>query len=201
MSGGGGDNKVKESAAHQELARIATEKMILYDDELAPLENLYFDKVDATKSQPQKDFLTGSAAKSTERAFADVENRISGANIERGVDPNSGRFKSDIAEVQRQKADSSGESQALAEITQEDEYVGGLQNIVAMGAGQDTKAQEGITRLAQYGEQKAAADAQQAWNSKVDRLDIAGSVAGAGAWWLNKKKSPSTATDSENRIG
>ena len=182
-----GDDKVKDSEDQKALARIAAEKMQFFDEELAPLQELYFQRNAEAKSPGQKSYLTGRVNQATEQAFGNAANRIRRQSINSRVDPDSGAFKADVANSDINKARSSGESQALAEVTQDDEYVSGLTNVLALGSGKSTEAQEGINRIAQYSQQKAVQDASDNFQSNQDRLAIAGSAAGAGAWWLKNK--------------
>lgn len=185
FKGGGGSNEVEETADQQALAAIAFEKMKLFHSVLEPMENLYMGNVKGLKSDEARDFMTGVSTQNTEKSYGELGDKVKESRLNTGVNPNSEAFKSDIASVHRLKSSASGENQSLADNSQEDEYVQGMDNINAMGVGQSTEAQAGAGRLARISAEKASNDAENDYNSRASRLNTIGSLAGAGAYAYN----------------
>ncbi|ECD5543979.1 hypothetical protein E2D59_26795 [Salmonella enterica subsp. enterica serovar Kokomlemle] len=74
-----------------------------------------------------------------------------------------------------------------AQTSQADKYVAGLQDIVALGAGQKAGALQGYNNLAQTSLNKASADAQSAYSRKQANSSLVGAGLGAAAAFADNK--------------
>ena len=182
----GGDNKVKETADQKMQARIAAEKWQRAEKTLAPLQNLYMGKVAELNVDEAFDAASGVAAQGTLQAFSGA-NEQAQKKLNAQVNPNSGKAVTTIASLNDSLSESTGENSARAKQTTLQDYAIGESNIVAMGQGQSTNAQAGMSRLANASISKAGQDAQNAYNEKVNTANTFGSAAGLAAYSLNNR--------------
>lgn len=178
MTGGGGDNEVKETAEQKELAKIAAEKWGKYQQVYVPMENKYMAKVDAMGEQWQSDSAAGSANQSIQSQFGDATADIQAQAFDAGVNPNSGRFAAKTSEIAGAKASSGAKTETGARIAQEDAYIGGLGNVVKLGQGQSTSAQQGLADVASSSADQAASAARSTYQSQTDTRAMLGTAGG-----------------------
>lgn len=192
--GGGGGGGIKETREEQELARIAGEKWKHYQENYVPIENRYMQEVDKMDTEGAYDFARGASGSATAAAFADPKQRMHEDLTSAGVNPNSGKYKASMSRVADAQGLSSADSMSRSTIDQQDQFVQGVSNISALGRGQATAAQAGLTDVAGTAANKAASDAFSAWNSRSANVNAAGAVFGAGAHALSNRSSAPTAT-------
>lgn len=179
--------KAVETHEEQALAAIAAKKWKYYQDNFRPLEDTFMKQVDGLDSEAAYDFAGGSAASATTAAFAGARDNMTESLQSAGINPNSGKYKTGMASLADAEGLSSADSKSRALNSQQDEYVTGLSNISAIGRGQSTTAQAGMSEIAQSANAKAASDAGNAWNSKAATTNAVGNVFGAGAHEYYKK--------------
>jgi hypothetical protein len=177
----GKDPKVRETKQEVALAEVAEKKWQYYKDTFRPLEDEYMKQVGDMDSDGARQFATGTAASATTAAFGDAHKRMESSLQDQGVNPNSGKYKTSVMGLADAEAMSSADNKSRALTSQEDAYVGGLTNVSAIGRGQSTTAQAGLSDLARSSSTKAASDAGNAYNNRASLINAAGSVFGAGA--------------------
>lgn len=183
----GGSASVKETKEEQALADVAAKKWQYYQETYRPLEDAYMAQVGELNSQGSYDFAGGTAASATTAAFDGARQNMAEAMQQQGVNPNSGKYKSGMSGLSDAEAMSSADNKSRALTSQQDEYVTGISNISAIGRGQSTTAQAGLSDLAQAANQKAASDAGNAWNSKAATTNAVGGLFGAAAHEYTKE--------------
>lgn len=181
---------VKETKEEQALAEVAQKKWQYYQDNYRPLEDEYMSQVDNLDSEGAYDFASGTAASAATAAFDGARKNMASDLQGAGINPNSGKYKSGMAGLADAEAMSSADNKSRAMTSQQDEYVTGLSNVSAIGRGQSTNAQAGLSDLAQSANAKAANDAGNAWNNKAATIGAAGSLFGAGAHEYAKEDKP-----------
>jgi hypothetical protein len=182
----GKSQSVKETKEERALAEVAQKKWTYYNDNYKPLEDEYMEKVDAQDTDGARDFATGMAASATTAEFGGAAKQVASGMAEHGINPNSGKAKFTMSGLSDAQAGASSEAKAQALNSQDDAYVGGLSNIVAIGNNKSTTATAGLSDLAQTAQQKAASSAQDDWNNKAAIVNTAGNVAGAWAYGKGK---------------
>lgn len=192
FGGGGGDTKIKETSEERELSKIALEKWDIYQDIGAPLEDEYMDQVDSLDTEAAYDFASGAAGQNVHSEFSDVKDRVEKRELSSGINPNSGRFKAATAEFSDVQGASAGENKSRAQVTQQDEHVRGLSNVINLGQGQATSAQTGMGGLAELSASKAKSDAIDAFNEGAATREAAGTVLGAAAGYGLNRNPPET---------
>lgn len=178
MGKGGGSNEIKETEAQKAAAEIASQQWDLYKNELSHFENLFMDKVDDMNSTQEYDKLAGTSALGTAQAFGEVRQNMADSMASAGIDPTSGRYQDAMRDLETEQALSQTDTTNRAQSSQQDKYVAGLKDVVAMGSGQKAEALQGYSDLAANSLSKAASDAQRKWNDKQSLLGVVGTAAG-----------------------
>lgn len=184
--GGGGDNTVKDTPEQKYLAQVAAEQWNYAQEELAPLQNLYMNQVAEMDSPERKSYIQGRANLGTQSAVSDAVHSATAGGEVSGIDPSSGRFKLGVTEGVVNSAQSGGSVASQALFEQDSAKMLGLQNIVAMGSGQETQATAGLQDLSSISAENAQSDAYNSFNKNSANLQLLGNVAGMGtAYYTN----------------
>ena len=189
MSGGGkkGDNKIKDTPEQRYAAQVAAEKWNFAQETLAPLENEYMARVDDMGSEARSSYIRGAANQSTMAGLGNAEEQIGSQLGQGGVNPNSGRWQGTQADAGMQLATQGGETMGRGLFQQDQEQIRGMQNIVAIGSGQEGRAQQGLNAIAGQSAMDARGESTNAFNKRSANLQLLGQVAGAGvSYKLNK---------------
>jgi hypothetical protein len=180
MSGGGG-GKIDETEAEKAQAEVALQRWGDYQDIFKPFENQYMQEVDQMNSAATMDRASNLALNPIAKTFAQE-----GANIQRGmnasgVNPNSGKAMTSKDMVADAQASAEVDATSRTTSTQQDNYVGGLQNISAMGQGQATNAIMGMGDVASRSQSYAVDSARDAMADQNNLRSGIGAIVGAGA--------------------
>ena len=190
MSGGGGDNEVKDTPEQKYLAKVAAEKWNFAQENLAPLEDEYMASVDQMDSESNMSYIRGRTMQAQTQAQGEVQGQLEDGLGKAGVNPNSGRFQGDVSSLGLDLAESGGENLGRAQFEQDNQEVMGMQNITAIGQGQAGQAQAGLSRLAQESSNETIGKAQNAFNRRSANLQLLGTVAGAGTRYGMQPSAP-----------
>ncbi|UXD25303.1 hypothetical protein FORC065_2499 [Yersinia enterocolitica] len=179
--GGRGSTEIKETSHELAAAEIAQKQWALYLDEFKPMENLFISKVD-TLNQPEKYAKTaGTVNLGYQQAFGSGRQQTASALAAGGVDPGSGRFRETLGDVQRDQLTGQIDTTQRAQTSQQDKYVAGLQDVVAMGAGQKADALSGYSHIANHSLSKATFDAQKSLSNRQAVGQLVGVAGGVAA--------------------
>ncbi|MGL5490262.1 MAG: hypothetical protein ACRDC6_28975, partial [Shewanella sp.] len=124
------------------------------------------------------DKLAGTSALGTAQAFGEVRQNMADSMASAGIDPTSGRYQDAMRDLDTEQALSQTDTTNRAQSSQQDKYVAGLKDVVAIGSGQKAEALQGYSDLAANSLNKAASDAQRKWNDKQSLLGAVGTAAG-----------------------
>jgi hypothetical protein len=178
--GGGGDNKIEETAEQRAQADVAMMQWKDYLSKYRPFEDAFMEDVDRMNTGQQYNQVAGLAAVPVESQFSTAVRDTSRAMVSGGLNPNSGSFKSNLSKLDRAKSTTKADNMNQAQVGQQNRYVSGISNIVRMGQGQETEAVQGYGDLATNSARKAGNDANIALNNRRDNQQLAGAVVGAG---------------------
>lgn len=188
MGGGGGD--IEETEAERAQAEVALKRWGDYENIFKPYENEFMDEVDDLNSEANYTRATELAISPLANQFAEEAMGIKKQMQASGVNPNSGKMKSFNSAVAGAQAGAEVDTASRATEAQQDRYIGGLQNIVAMGQGQAGQAMQGMTDIAVTSQQNARSQAQSALQDRDNIRSGVGAVVGAGtSYGLNAKNS------------
>ena len=184
MSGGGGkksDNTVKDTPEQRHAAQVAAEKWNFAQQTLAPLEDQYMANVEDMDSSSRMSYIRGRTNQSSMAGLNQGLQQVDAQLGQAGVNPNSGRWQGTQADMAERSAQQGGETMGRAQFQQSGEKTRGMQNIVAMGSGEATQAQAGLSDIASTSARDARGDATNSFNRRSANLQLLGSVAGAAA--------------------
>lgn len=202
MSGGSPDTTIKDTPEQKALAKVAAEEWNYAQEVLAPLQDLYMEQVDDFTSQDRKDYVTGKSNLGAQNAIGQGSSELVTNATANGLDMSSGKFKSALSDSVTDTAAIGGEVASRGLMDLEKGKAQGLQNVVAIGAGQETQAIAGLSDISSLSAQTARSDAYNAFNRNSANLQTLGTVAGAGAnYYMNSMQPATTATQMMTQDG
>ncbi|WP_110647613.1 hypothetical protein [Salinicola peritrichatus] len=179
--GGGGDNTVKDTPEQRYLAQVAAEKWNYAQQELAPLEDAYMQDVNQMTGDDRMSYIRGQASQGQMQATSDLLGQGSSQLTQAGIDPSSGRYGAAMSGLALGAAQSGGDTMARGQFSQENEQITGLQNIIAMGQGESTQSQAGLSGVASQAAADARSSAMDSYNRNSANLQLLGTAGGLGA--------------------
>lgn len=172
---------VEETKEEQAFAEIAGKKWRYYQDNVRPLEEAYMNDVNALNTEGARDFAAGVAGSSTSAQFDNARKQAAESLNSAGINPASGRYQATMTGLSDYQGAATTENKTMAENSVDDQYIGGLQNISAIGRGQSTTAQAGLGDLASSAANKARGDAYSAFNNRAGTVNAVGAIGGLAA--------------------
>lgn len=181
MSGGGKskEQKIKDTPEQRYAAQVAAEKWNFAQETLAPLENQYMANVEDMDSAGRMSYIRGQANQASMANLSQGLQQVDSQLGMAGINPNSGRWQGTQSDMAERSAQQGGETMGRAQFQQGAEKIRGMQNIVAMGAGQSTQAQAGLGDIASTSARDARSDATNSFNRRSANLQLLGAAAGA----------------------
>lgn len=188
----GGSGEVKETSLQKAQADIASEQWSTYQNDLKQYEDLFMDKVDNLNDESNYTKVAGDAATQTSSAFGQARQKTADNLAASGIDPTSGKYQSTMKDLTNKQVSSQIDTVTKAQNDQSDKYVAGLQDVVAIGSGQEADALSGYSSLASSSAAKAASDAESAFNSHSALTNGLGTAAGLYAAYGSKSGGSNT---------
>lgn len=189
--GGGGSTEVKETSQEKAAAIVANEQWSVYKGELRPFENMFMDKVDALNDQSKYDKAAGTTNLGYQQSFGQARQQATTQMAANGADPNSGNYQGALKDLVSDQATGQADTTNRAQTSQQDKYVAGLQDVVALGAGQKADALSGYNNIASHSLSKATSDAQRSLSDRQAIGGLVGAGLGAAARTWGPQGSPS----------
>lgn len=178
--GGSSDNEVKETAAEKAAAEVAVKEWNLYNNELKEFEDIFMQRVDNINSQSNMDDVKQSADLSYNREYSKARDATAQQLNASGVDPSSGKYQSTLSDLTTDQAIAQGDTVNRAQVNEQDKYVVGKQDVVAVGMGQKAEGLAGIEDTARLAASKATNDAYGDFNRRAANAQAVGTLAGIG---------------------
>ncbi|EHX5908883.1 hypothetical protein K2E77_005666, partial [Escherichia coli] len=186
-SKGGGDTKVKPTAAQIAQEEVAWKGWQDYKNILRPAEDNFMEKVDDLNSEQQYDNIAGTTNLGYQKQFGEARKELASNLTRSGVDPSSGRFNAVMNANQSDQVTGQIDTTTRGQVSQADKYVAGLQDVAALGSGQKADALQSFNSLADSSLAKAKSDAQAAFTKQQGRASLVGAGLGAaGAYAMHK---------------
>ncbi|WP_110665215.1 hypothetical protein [Salinicola halophilus] len=181
MSGGSKPSTPKDTPEQRDLARVAGEKWNYAQQNLAPLEDEYMRDVGQMTDDGRMAYVRGRASQGQMQGMSQMLEQGSEQLSQGGIDPSSGRATTAMSGLSMSAAAAGADTTARAQFEQENEQIRGLQNITAMGQGEATQAQNGLSGIASQSAADARSSAVETFNRKSANLQLLGTAAGMGA--------------------
>lgn len=197
--GGGGSVTIEETESEKAQAEVAESMWELYQQELAPYEDVFISNIEKMNQPGAYIKAAGDANMSYSSKFGDARDQASDSLVTAGVNPNSGKFETAQDSLTRQQTFSQNDAMNQAQSSNADQYVGGLEDALAIGAGEQAQNMQALDSLASASSKAAAADARAAESNVLSSKSEVGSLIGAGmsagmmglgSYNLNKKANP-----------
>ena len=180
MSGGGGSNRIEDTAAQKKLASIAAQRFNLYQKYYVPLENQFIGEVKAMSGEGAYKDVEGVVSSALNPRFQNARNVVNQRLFAQNVDPSSGRFSAAAVDLTNEQGRGMGLGTAAGLSGQTDRYYQGLSNIVAMGQGQAGTAISGLGDIAGFAGDVARAQSRGKLDKYVAGQEMAGTAVGTG---------------------
>lgn len=177
---GKGDNKIKDTPEQKMLAQVGAEQWNFSQETLGPLQDLYISQVDDANSEARQQFVSGAANIGAQNAAGAAVPQMAATAQANGLNLQSSTFKGGLADTYLATATSGGDTAARGLHELQSSQVQGLQNVAAMGSGQEMQAVAGLGDVASMSAQNARSNAMNAFSRRSANLQTLGSLAGAG---------------------
>lgn len=185
--GGGGSNEIPETSQQKAQAEISMKQWRLYNDKLKPMENIFMADVDKLNNKEKYQNLAGVTNLGYQKQFGDVRHQAANQLAAAGVDPGSGKYQEAMNDIAGEQAIGQIDATNRVQSSQADKYIAGLQDVVALGAGQKADALQGYNSLAENSLRKAGMDAQAAYMRRQGNASLVGAGMGALAGYASNK--------------
>ncbi|ELF2535579.1 hypothetical protein OYB12_20890 [Escherichia coli] len=185
--GGGGSTQVKPTATQKAQEEVAWRQWQDYKNILRPAENNFMKKVDDLNSSRQYDGIAGTTNLGYQKQFGEARRGLADNLTASGGDPSSGRFNAVMDASKSDQVTGQIDTTTRGQVSQADKYIAGLQDVVALGAGQKADAMQNFNSLADNSLKKAQSDAQSAYAKQQGRASLVGAGLGAaGAFAMHR---------------
>lgn len=140
--GGGGSNKVKETAHEKELARIATEQWHRYETTFKPLEDEWIASITGDTGNDKAN-IAGTVAGNIGTQYDEAQAQSDRADLADGMNVGSGTFKRGMS-----RAEDTGKALSRANVGVDAHQTGQIANAINVGRGQAAEAQGSMADVA-----------------------------------------------------
>lgn len=181
--GGGGSVEVEETETQKAQAEVAESMWELYQQKLAPYEDVFIQDVNKMNNPLAYQKAAGDTNMSYSSQFSDARDNAANSLTSAGVNPNSGKFGTTQNSLTRQQAFQENDAINQAQSSQADQYVGGLEDALAIGSGESAQNMSALDSLSNASNKAAISDARSAETASLaqpDALSLANSAIRAG---------------------
>lgn len=183
MGGGGGSVTVQETEEEEAQAEVAESMWTLYQQKLTPYEDVFIQDVEKMNNPLAYQKAAGDTNMSYSSQFCDARDNAANSLTSAGVNPNSGKFGTTQNSLTRQQAFQENDAMNQAQSSQADQYVGGLEDALAIGSGESAQNMSALDSLSSASNKAAISDARSAETASLaepDALSLANSGIRAG---------------------
>jgi len=177
--GGGGSVSVEETEAEEAQAEVAESMWELYQQKLAPYEDVFIQDVNKMNNPLAYTKAAGDTNMSYSSQFSDARDNAENSLTSSGINPNSGKFGSTQSSLTRQQAFQQNDAMNQAQSSQADQYTSGLEDALAIGSGESATNMQALDSLSSAANKSAISDAQSAEKAALSSPD-AMSLANSG---------------------
>lgn len=194
MGGGGGSVTVQETEEEKAQADVAESMWTLYQQKLAPYEDVFIQDVEKMNNPLAYTKAAGDTNMSYSSQFSDARDNAANSLTSAGVNPNSGKFGTTQNSLTRQQAFQENDAMNQAQSSQADQYVGGLEDALAIGSGESAQNMSALDSLSSASNKAAISDARSAETASLaepDALSLVNSGIRSGMsalQWHNSNK-------------
>lgn len=173
MGGGGGGVDIKDSEDQKMMARVAKEKWQLYQSKFVPEENAWMADIAGWNDEREYNQAAGVANAATNSAYGQAMQQL----LSQGG--NAARMNTNINEISLGIGKMRDENTNRMQISQQNQYVAGLQNINQLGMGKETQALNTMSDAANISNSYARQEAATKYSNQNRWGELAGMGIGA----------------------
>lgn len=155
--GGKKDGRVQETAAEIAASQVAVNEWNLYNTELKAFEDIFIRRVNNLNSEANMADVKQAADLNYQSEYGKAREAATENLVASGVDPSSGTFKATLSRLATDQTLAQGDTVNRAQVNEQDKYVVGKQDIVALGAGQKAEGLAGMEETARLSLKKPQA--------------------------------------------
>lgn len=169
--GGGGSVEIEETETEKAQAEVAESMWELYQSKLAPYEDVFIQDVEKMNNPGAYTKAAGDTNMSYSSQFSDARDNAASSLTSAGVNPNSGKFGTTQNSLTRQQAFQQNDAMNQAQSSQADQYVGGLEDALSIGAGESAQNMSALDSLSSASNKAAISDARSAETASLAQPD------------------------------
>ncbi|MGR5115031.1 hypothetical protein [Photobacterium damselae] len=177
---GGGGDEVQETEAQKAAAEVADKQWNIYNNDLKGFEDTFISRVDGFNSAQNMADTKQNVDLNYASSFGKAREQTHQNLTANGLDPSGAKYQSTMNDIQVEQTLDQADTVNRAQTAEQDRYLGGLQDVVALGAGQKGEALAGMGDVADNSLRKSIVDAEDAFNRKAANAQLAGTAMGAG---------------------
>lgn len=185
--GKGGGGTPEETEYEKELARIATEKWEISKQTLQPLEDMMIADVSEGITARDREDVAAATGLAHQKQFAETAGQAAQQMQAAGVDPTSGKYQETLSDLSRAGGESRAAAGAEGEAGLQSSQVASELNLLRLGAGEATTAQQSMSDVASRAASKAEHEAALKREEREGLRQLAGTAIGAGASYYGSK--------------
>ena len=181
--GGGGSVTVQETESEKAQAEVAESMWELYQQKLEPYEDVFIQDVEKMNNPLAYQKAAGDTNMAYSSQFGDARDQASNTLTSSGINPNSGKFGTTQNSLTRQQAFQQNDAMNQAQSSQADQFVGGLEDALAIGSGESAQNMSALDSLSSASNKAAISDARTAETASLadaDALSLTNSAMRAG---------------------
>lgn len=185
--GGGDAPEIEETEMQKELALIAAEKWDMSKEFIQPLEDQMIADVSRGITDAQRGTVSGAVGSSHQTQFGRAQTDASKQLSASGVDPTSGKAASTLSDLSIAAGSSRAAGEAEGEAGLQAKQMQEEMNLINVGAGEASGAQQGMMDVTGRASEKAAHEAQTSFQESQSTQQLVGTLAGLGASYYGNK--------------
>lgn len=170
--------EIKETEAEKAFAEVAAKQWQDYQDYYAPLEDQFMGRVNSMGTDNYQGRAVGLSQANAMQGVGAAQAGLERQQFNQGVNPNSGGFKTKSMVLNTAINNSKTAAGIQGQFGAQNQYLTGLANVNALGAGQQTMAMQGMSQMAGQAAQQAGIDAQNKFSDQQSRANMIGGIAG-----------------------
>ncbi|AUR95291.1 hypothetical protein NVP1205O_16 [Vibrio phage 1.205.O._10N.222.51.A7] len=185
--GKGDAPEIEETEMQKELALIASEKWDMSKELIQPLEDQMIAETSKGVTDTQREAVSGALAVSHQAQFGGAQTDASKQMSASGVDPTSGKASATLSDLAISGSSSRAVGEAEGEIGLQSKQMQEEMNLINVGTGEASGAQQGMMDVTGRASQKAINEAQVGFQKSQSTQQLAGTLAGLGATYYGNQ--------------
>lgn len=195
----GGAKDKGETEQEKELGKVFADEWAIYQDEVVPEENKVIADARSSNDASVYQKIGSDTNLGYQRSFSEASGDTAADLASSGVDPSSGKFKSQISALSDVEASVSADAKTRSQIAGQERYIDKMSNVMAMGQGEAQQAVNSLSDIAVNSQRKAMHDSYISSQNRNNTLSAIGAVGGAAMNYYTSTPSTDEQLPADNR--